>query len=157
MSTPERVTLREVRELLRTFGDSGWAAMTLELDGMHVTVGKHGPPAASARAAAPVSDTAPAPDTTAPPAPPAADTAGCIEARAPAIGTFWVAPSPGEPPFVQVGQSVDAGQQLAVVEVMKLLNPVIAPQAGEIVRVCAANAELVEFDQPLFLIRPADG
>jgi acetyl-CoA carboxylase biotin carboxyl carrier protein len=167
MSTPRRVTLREIQELLRTFGDSGWAAMTLELDGVHVAVGKHGPPAASARAAtAPVPDAAPAPDTPAPPATPApsppeptpaADTAGCVEARAPAIGTFWVAPSPGEPPFVQVGQSVDAGQQLAVVEVMKLMNPVIAPQAGEIVRVCAANAELVEFDQPLFLIRPADG
>ncbi|MFD4250055.1 acetyl-CoA carboxylase biotin carboxyl carrier protein [Amycolatopsis thermoflava] len=169
MTTPEKVTHREVREILRTFQESGWAAMTLELDGMRITVGKDGPPAAAAPSPAPVASApaTPAAPAEAPPAPArvpepalpasAVDTTGCVEVRSPAVGAFWVSPSPGEPPFVQVGQRVEAHDQLAIVEVMKLMNPVVAPQAGEIVRVCAANAELVEFDQLLFLIRPSDG
>ncbi|MBV6759126.1 acetyl-CoA carboxylase biotin carboxyl carrier protein [Rhodococcus opacus] len=174
MTTPERVTHREVREILRTFQDSGWAAMTLELDGMRITVGKDGPPATAGRSAAPalapaaVPASAPAvppaaspatvPATPAPPAPAAdVDTTGCVEVRSQTVGAFWVAPGPGEPPFVQVGQTVEAGQQIAIVEVMKLMNPVVTPHGGEIVQICATNADLVEFDQPLFLIRPTDG
>ncbi|KAF0958942.1 acetyl-CoA carboxylase biotin carboxyl carrier protein [Rhodococcus sp. T7] len=179
MTTPERVTHREVREILRTFQDSGWAAMTLELDGMRITVGKDGPPATAGQSAAPapvpalapvpVSAPAAAPATAVPPAAspastpatpaPAADvdTTGCVEVRSQTVGAFWVAPGPGEPPFVQVGQTVEAGQQIAIVEVMKLMNPVVTPHGGEIVQICATNADLVEFDQPLFLIRPTDG
>ncbi|SEC92884.1 acetyl-CoA carboxylase biotin carboxyl carrier protein [Rhodococcus koreensis] len=166
MTTADRVTHREVQEILRTFQESGWASMTLELDGIRVTVGKDGPPAPASTAVAPsapapapapapvAASSAPAP---APAAPPAVDTTGCIEVRAQTVGAFWVAPGPGEPPFVQVGQTVEAGQQIAIVEVMKLMNPVVTPQGGEIVQICATNADLVEFDQPLFLIRPTDG
>ncbi|MGW4335958.1 acetyl-CoA carboxylase biotin carboxyl carrier protein [Rhodococcus koreensis] len=176
MTTADRVTHREVQEILRTFQESGWASMTLELDGIRVTVGKDGPPAPAPTAVAPtaVAPTAvtpsapaagPAPAPTAsssaaapaPAAPPAVDTTGCIEVRAQTVGAFWVAPGPGEPPFVQVGQTVEAGQQIAIVEVMKLMNPVVTPHGGEIVQICATNADLVEFDQPLFLIRPTDG
>lgn len=76
--------------------------------------------------------------------------------RSPAVGVFWVAPSPGQPPFVELGQVVARDEQLAIVEVMKLMNPVVAPVAGTVVRVCAANASLVEYDQVLFWIRPDD-
>ncbi|MFC9357939.1 acetyl-CoA carboxylase biotin carboxyl carrier protein [Rhodococcus sp. NPDC057014] len=173
MTTADRVTHREVQEILRTFKESGWASMTLEIDGIRVTVGKDGPPAPAAAVPAPASTPAPAPAAAAPPAPapaavappapapevtPAAvDTTGCIEVRAQTVGAFWAAPSPGDPPFVQVGQTVEAGQQIAIVEVMKLMNPVVTPHGGEIVQICAANADLVEFDQVLFLIRPTDG
>lgn len=175
MTTPERVTHREVREILRTFQDSGWAAMTIELDGMRITVGKDGPPATAGQSAPPAAASVPVPvpvsepaaapaavppAASAPPAPARAtvvDTAGCIEVRSQTVGAFWVAPGPGEPPFVQLGQTVEAGQQLAIVEVMKLMNPVVTPQSGEVVQICATNADLVEFDQPLFLIRPTDG
>ncbi|MBW0099272.1 acetyl-CoA carboxylase biotin carboxyl carrier protein subunit, partial [Pseudonocardia sp. KRD-184] len=74
----------------------------------------------------------------------------------PAVGAFWVAPSPGEPPFVEVGSNVGENEQLAIVEVMKLMNPVVTPRAGVVVQVLAANAEMVEYDQVLFLIRPSD-
>ena len=77
--------------------------------------------------------------------------------RSPAVGAFWVAPSPGQPPFVQVGQRVAQDEQLAIVEVMKLMNPVVATTAGEVVQICAANAEMVEYEQVLFWIRPTDG
>jgi biotin carboxyl carrier protein len=52
---------------------------------------------------------------------------------------------------------VAADEQLAIVEVMKLMNPVVAPLAGEVVQVCAANSELVEYDQVLFVLRPDHG
>ncbi|MFB9739827.1 acetyl-CoA carboxylase biotin carboxyl carrier protein [Pseudonocardia sulfidoxydans] len=198
---PDSVTYREIQEILRSFRDSGWTGMTVDLHGMRITVGKNGPPAAPA-APAPIAnerhsgatelrdsavraapEAAPA---AAPPAAPAAappgnerhsgatqsrdsvvratpgvgggvDTTGCVAVSSPAVGAFWVAPSPGQPPFVAVGDTVTHDQQLAIVEVMKLMNPVVAPVAGTVVQVCAANADLVEFEQTLFLIRPADG
>jgi acetyl-CoA carboxylase biotin carboxyl carrier protein len=178
MTTPESVTYREVQEILRTFADSGWSGMTLEVEGMRITVGKNGPPTTGT--AAPTATVAPAETTTVAPAAPAiapaaaepapakpapagpppasaVDTTGCVEVRSPAVGSFWVAPSPGEPPFVAVGQTVADGEQLAIVEVMKLMNPVISGISGEVVQVCAANASLVEYEQVLFLIRPSDG
>jgi acetyl-CoA carboxylase biotin carboxyl carrier protein len=160
---PESVTFREVKELLRTFQDSGWSGMTVELHGMTITVGKHGPPAAPSErptrvsevgdSRAPVSDSRPVvSDSRKSGAAP--DLSGCVAVTSPAVGAFWVAPSPGQPPFVQVGDVVERDQQLAIVEVMKLMNPVVAPVAGTVVHVAAANADLVEFEQPLFWIRP---
>ncbi|HET6393672.1 MAG TPA: acetyl-CoA carboxylase biotin carboxyl carrier protein [Blastococcus sp.] len=170
---PDAVTHREIREILRTFAASGWSTLELEVRGMRIVVGKDGPPAAATTApAAGAAATAPVP---APPAPPAAapavvapapapaapaapvDTEGLVAVRSPAVGAFWVSPAPGQPPFVEVGQVVARDEQLAIVEVMKLMNPVVATQPGEVVQICATNAELVEYDQVLFLIRPSDG
>lgn len=81
---------------------------------------------------------------------------GLVTVSSPTVGAFWVAPDPGSPPFVEVGAHVEAGEQLAIVEVMKLMNPVLSEVSGEVVAVRARNAELVEFGQPLFLIRPND-
>ncbi|MGY1829718.1 acetyl-CoA carboxylase biotin carboxyl carrier protein [Geodermatophilus sp. SYSU D01180] len=178
---PLSVTLRELQEVIRTFQRSDWTGMTLEVRGLRITIGKDGPPgaltaaAASAPAAAPPAAAAAPPPVAVPPpvpAPPpptpvvagagpvsgaaAVDTTGCVAVRSPAVGAFWTAPSPGQPPFVQVGDTVTADQQLAIVEVMKLMNPVVAPAAGEVVEVCARNAELVEYEQVLFWIRPSD-
>jgi acetyl-CoA carboxylase biotin carboxyl carrier protein len=163
----DAVTYREVQEILRTFQRSGWTAMTLELHGLRVSVGRDGPPTGAAQPApAPVAPAvAPPPPPEPPPAPtspalappqPAAgvDTTGCEAVRSPAVGAFWLAPAPGQPPFVEVGQTVERDQQVAIVEVMKLMNPVVAPVAGEVVEVCARNAEMVEYDQVLFWIRP---
>jgi acetyl-CoA carboxylase biotin carboxyl carrier protein len=179
---PEAVTYREVQEILRTFRDSGWTGMTVHLHGMRITVGKDGPPrgagagVADAPPAAPPPAVAPAPGAPAaapaavPPGPPPTsgaatptggdapvDLSGCVDVHSPAVGAFWVAPSPGQPPFVEVGQTVAQDEQLAIVEVMKLMNPVVAPVAGTVVQVCAANADLVEYEQVLFRIRPSDG
>jgi acetyl-CoA carboxylase biotin carboxyl carrier protein len=177
---PESATFRAVQEIIRTFQGSGWTAMTLDVSGMHIILGKHGRPAGpvggpSAATAAPAATaalaaaapaaaapTSPAtPEAASPSAHPApsvsVDTTGCVAVRSPAVGAFWVAPSPGQPPFVQVGQQVAQDEQLAIVEVMKLMNPVVATTAGEVVLVCAANAEMVEYEQVLFWIRPTDG
>ncbi len=168
----ERVTHREVAELLRAFEASGWSGMDLTVRGMHIVIGKHGPPTAMRTAArTPVPSVASeqpsaiahsssdATKLSSPPGPVAApdDTAGLVAVRSPTVGAFWVAPSPGQAPFVAVGQTVAEGDQLAIIEVMKLMNPVLAPVAGEVTAVCTANASGVEFDQVLFWIRPVDG
>jgi len=81
--------------------------------------------------------------------------AGHTLVTAPMLGTFYGAPKPGEPAFVQVGDAVAADSVLCIVEVMKLMNSVIAGASGEIAAVFVKDGDLVEFEQPLFAIRTA--
>jgi acetyl-CoA carboxylase biotin carboxyl carrier protein len=74
--------------------------------------------------------------------------------RAPLVGTFYRAPQPDADPFVSVSDFVEAGQTLAVVEAMKLLNHINAEVAGRVVEICVGDGEPVEFDQPLIRILP---
>jgi acetyl-CoA carboxylase biotin carboxyl carrier protein len=74
--------------------------------------------------------------------------------RSPIVGTFYRAPSPGAKTFVKVGDSVEVGQVLCIIEAMKLMNEIESDMAGEIVKVLAENSQPVEYGQPLFLIRP---
>ncbi|WP_153450936.1 acetyl-CoA carboxylase biotin carboxyl carrier protein [Streptomyces smaragdinus] len=71
---------------------------------------------------------------------------------APLVGTFYVAPAPTAPPFVQVGDQVEKGQQLGIIEAMKLMNPVEATRSGRVVEVLVADGEPVEYGQPLVLL-----
>ena len=73
----------------------------------------------------------------------------------PMVGTVYLAPEPGAPPFVQVGQSVDADTQGGIVEVMKLMNSIVAGQRGVVSDILVEDGEAVEYAQPLFLITPA--
>jgi acetyl-CoA carboxylase biotin carboxyl carrier protein len=79
---------------------------------------------------------------------------GLVEMRAPMVGTFYRAPSPAEPPFVAVGDEVQAGDPLCLIEVMKLYTTIEAQHAGRITEIGAENGALVEFNQLLFVIEP---
>lgn len=70
------------------------------------------------------------------------------------VGTFYVAPAPGEPPFVKVGDEVTANQTLCIVEAMKLMNEITADEMGIVREVCLEDASPVEFGTPLFYIEP---
>ncbi|MFE3205103.1 acetyl-CoA carboxylase biotin carboxyl carrier protein [Embleya sp. NPDC055664] len=70
--------------------------------------------------------------------------------RAPLVGTFYAAPEPGAPPFVAVGDLVEAGQQVAIIEAMKLMNPIEADRAGRVTAVLVKNGDGVGYDEPLF-------
>ncbi|MFE0749027.1 acetyl-CoA carboxylase biotin carboxyl carrier protein [Gordonia sp. NPDC058843] len=165
----------EITEILRSFEESAWTGLHLTVGGVTVSAGKDAPPPATGRAPASVPSepvTAPAPTASAPPSAAAAPTAasapvrpeadtaidegGLVAITAPTVGSFWVAPDPGSPPFVEVGSRVEAGDQLAIVEVMKLMSPVVSDVAGVVAAIRARNADMVEFGQPLFLIRPDD-
>jgi acetyl-CoA carboxylase biotin carboxyl carrier protein len=74
--------------------------------------------------------------------------------RAPMIGTFYVASAPGEPPFVQPGDRVEAGQTIGIIEAMKIMNEIAADRSGVVVEVVAANGEPVEFGSMLIRLAP---
>ncbi len=108
-------------------------------------------PPAPAPAAAAVPSPGPAAPST--PAAPAAEE-GLHTVKSPIVGTFYEAPSPGAPPFVKVGDVVELGQVLCIVEAMKLLNEIESDLAGEIVKKLATNGQPIEYGQELFVIRP---
>ncbi len=97
----------------------------------------------------------PAPLVSAAPTAPAApvEEAGLHLVRSPIVGSYYESPSPGSPAFVKVGDKVQAGQVLCIVEAMKLMNEIESDAAGEIVKVMMANSQPVEYGQPLFAIR----
>lgn len=80
---------------------------------------------------------------------------GLAIVTAPMVGTVYLSPEPGAPPFVTVGQAVDAGSPLCIVEVMKLMNSITAECAGMVSDILVDDAEAVEFGQGLFVITPA--
>ncbi len=82
---------------------------------------------------------------------------GLHAVRSPLVGTFYRAPAPGESAYVEVGDEVRQGQTLCIVEAMKLMNEIVADVSGEVVEVLAENSGGVEYDQPLFHLRPDGG
>jgi acetyl-CoA carboxylase biotin carboxyl carrier protein len=111
---------------------------------------------ANARAAAPASAPAPAavPVAATPAAPVAADPlADSHIVKSPIVGTYYGSPSPGAPPFVGVGDRVEKGQVVCIVEAMKLMNEIESDATGEIVKCFVSNGQPIEFGQPLFAIR----
>ncbi|MGB9236869.1 MAG: acetyl-CoA carboxylase biotin carboxyl carrier protein [Terriglobales bacterium] len=75
--------------------------------------------------------------------------------RSPIVGTFYEAPSPGAPPFVKVGDTLEVGQVLCIVEAMKLMNEIECDVAGELVKKLISNGQPIEYGQELFAVRPA--
>jgi len=93
-----------------------------------------------------------------PTAPPAGDAAGAdakgTKVESPSVGLFWRAPSPGAPPFVELGARVQAGDTVAIVEVMKLMNHVASPVDGVVTAILVENGAAVEFGQPIVVVDP---
>jgi acetyl-CoA carboxylase biotin carboxyl carrier protein len=81
---------------------------------------------------------------------------GLHTVRSPIVGTFYESPSPGAPPFVKAGDTVEVGQVLCIVEAMKLMNEIESDVSGEIVKRLVNNGQPVEYGQELFAIRPTD-
>jgi acetyl-CoA carboxylase biotin carboxyl carrier protein len=145
---------REIKEILEILEESGWDQAEVTIDDVTLSVSKGAAPAAppppstpAPAAPAPAAPT-PAPPTAAtPPDPPPGHAVA-----SPSVGVFWRSPEPGATPFVDVGQAVEAGQTLCIVEVMKLMQHVTADVEGEITAIHVENSEHVEFDTPLFSI-----
>ena len=111
------------------------------------------PPQMSLPAAAPVAHTSVAPGAPGAPAAPAAPKGTPL--KAPMIGTFYRSGGPDQPAFVSVGEVVEKGQIVCIIEAMKLFNEIEAEASGRIIQVMVENATPVEFDQPLFMIEAA--
>ena len=69
------------------------------------------------------------------------------------VGVFYAAPNPGEAPFVNVGQTISAGETLGIIEAMKIMNPIEATQSGVVEEILVKNGDVIQFGQPLFRYR----
>ncbi len=157
---PEKgaLPLDDVGRLVELLAESGVGEIRVRQGELEITVKARieGPAGATVEpSAAPViaQTTAPLAEAVSEPGP-AERNGGMHVARSPVVGTFYRAPAPGEEPYVEVGDRVGAGQALCIVEAMKLMNEILADVSGEVVEVLVEDAKGVEYDQPLFRIRP---
>jgi len=136
---------------VRIVQESGIGEVTIEEDGMRISVRSTPDLPAGAPGQAPLS--VPEPDL-----PAATAVSGTlVRVESPMVGTFYRAPQPGAPPFVEVGDVVAPGQTLCILEAMKLMNEVKADVEGVVRGVHAENAQPVEFGQLLFELEPLAG
>ena len=154
------VNLKELKDIITLMNEHGLAEIELEREGVKVRVRKAGsafeaegtaiermermvaslPAAVSA---APASAAAPE----------AAKSAG-TEIKSPMVGTFYRSPAPDAPPFVEVGQQIEVGQVLCIIEAMKLMNEIKAEMRGRIAAIPIENGQPIEFGQVLFVVEP---
>jgi len=147
--------LRKLKTLIDLVADSGIAELEITEGEDKVRIVKTmpqpiyaAPPPAYAMA--PASAGAAAPALAPAPMPAASPDADAV--KAPMVGTFYRAPNPGAPSFVEVGQTVKEGQPLCIIEAMKLLNEIEADKSGVVRQILVENGEPVEYGQPLFII-----
>ena len=150
--------IRKIKKLIELVEESGIAELEITEGEESVRINRHSPaPAQQVHYAS----AAPAPSAPAPAAPaaapasaesaPAAEESGHI-VRSPMVGTFYESPAPGAKAFVQVGQQVNVGDTLCIVEAMKMMNQIEADASGTVKKILVENEAPVEFDQPLFII-----
>lgn len=145
---------KELRELIEIISRSNFSTFELEREGFKLKLVKDGTPSPAAEAVG-APEGAPGPSSAAPvPAVPELGASDLVELKSPIVGTFYGAPSPGAPSFVEVGDRVRQGQVLCIVEAMKLMNEIEAEMDAEIVEVVAANGQPVEYGDVLFRYRP---
>jgi len=158
------MNLKELKELIEFLEEKNIAEFEMERGDVKVRIKRAGEQTivhtggeprfyAVPSAPAPELGSAPVVAAAAPPAPPTPE-AGLHMVKSPIVGTFYEAPSPGAPPFVKPGDSVEVGQVLCIVEAMKLLNEIECDVAGEIVKNLAVNGQPIEYGQDLFVVRP---
>jgi acetyl-CoA carboxylase biotin carboxyl carrier protein len=148
------IDARLVRKLADILTETGLSEIEVEHDSLKIRVAKTltaapvqyaAPPPLAAPAASPAPAAVPAAE--AAPAPARGDSV-----TSPMVGTIYLQPNPGASAFVKVGDTVEAGQTLFIVEAMKTMNPIPAPRAGKIVEILVEDAQPVEFGEPLAII-----
>ena len=148
------LTAADVAEIMRLVEQSGFDELTLEIDGMKLSL-RRGAPAESSVSGAAVAETsavspmsAPRPAESNGPSDP-----NVHEVTSPLLGTFYRAPKPGAPPFVEVGAQVDEETVVAIIEVMKLMNTVRAGVRGTVNEILLSDGALAEYGETLLRVR----
>ena len=149
--------LRKIKTLIDLVQESGIAELEVKEGEESVRISRFPTGGVAQQVLLPPTTAMPAPAAPAP-APAAAESPAKSSGhvvRSPMVGTFYRAPSPGAKAFVEVGQTVKAGQVLCIIEAMKMLNQIESDKSGVISSIVAENEKPVEFDQPLFVIEEA--
>ncbi|WP_406676339.1 acetyl-CoA carboxylase biotin carboxyl carrier protein [Moorella sp. ACPs] len=149
----KKMDLKDITQLIKALEETGITELNLESEGVKIMIRRGGDRGGST-GPAPVVQVTPDDEPRArvdiPPVQPADD---IIEVRAPMVGTFYRAPAPDAPPFVEVGTRVKPGQTLCIIEAMKLMNELTAETAGQVVKILAENGQPVEYGQVLFHLK----
>ncbi|MEW5975647.1 MAG: acetyl-CoA carboxylase biotin carboxyl carrier protein [Acidobacteriota bacterium] len=163
------MNIKEIKELMEAVAQNGIAELEVERAGVKVRIRKEGTPVVTSSVSVPISQSV-APfhgaslsvgpgEVSAPFKVPSETLAQNDEdlfiVRSPIVGTFYRSPNPTAEPFVVVGDSIEPGRVLCIIEAMKLMNEIEAEVSGEIVKIYVENGEPVEFGQSLFGIRPS--
>ena len=151
-----KIDYDELRKLIGLLEEKGLSVFELEVEGLKIKIGRNAPQLAPSAVAPPVGPTS------GPVAEAAAEAiAQAIEAAkghhmitSPMVGTFYRAPDPASPPFVDIGDIVKKGQTLCIIEAMKLMNEIEADVDGTVVEIYGENAKPVEYGQKLFALLP---
>jgi acetyl-CoA carboxylase biotin carboxyl carrier protein len=155
--------IKQIQELVKLINKTNIGEITIEEEGVKITVKQKKDPVQHIVASAPAYSSAPPPQQATPAAatPPAATKAAepkadnLITIKSPMIGTFYRQAGPGKPIFVNVGDEVTTGKVVCIIEAMKLFNEIESEVKGKIVKVLVEDASPVEYDQPLFLVDPS--
>ena len=155
------MNIKEIKDMINLMNENGLVEIEIEKDGLKLRLKKSGSGIQQEFSAMPVVPQV----VTAPQASQAGtvlqakeadiSTKGLIEVKSPMVGTFYRAPAPDAPPYVQEGQNIDLGQVVCIIEAMKLMNEIKSEIKGKVVKILVENADPVEFGQTLFLIEPA--
>ena len=151
------VNVKELKELIALMNEHQLVEMELEKEGMKVRLRKAGSEVSveggmvERSAARGPAQIIPAPV----PAPDAPPKISGTEIKSPMVGTFYRAPAPEAPPFVEVGQEIKVGQVLCIIEAMKLMNEFKSEVKGRIVKILVENAQPIEFGHALFIVEPS--
>ncbi|MGB2601252.1 MAG: acetyl-CoA carboxylase biotin carboxyl carrier protein [Candidatus Omnitrophota bacterium] len=152
------MNIKKIKELVELMNDNDLMQVEIEEEGTKVKLTKNGAGAIEqvvtpVAAKAPVTAAAPAAVEVA--EQPATVTKGGKDVKSPMVGTFYKSASPDSDPYVKVGDVVQKGDVLCIVEAMKLMNEVKAEFGGKVLEICVDNADPVEYGQNLFIIEPA--
>jgi acetyl-CoA carboxylase biotin carboxyl carrier protein len=158
------MNLEEIKDLIKLVSKSGLGKVEIEREGFRISIkGSQSEPVmyqAAPMVAAPVAAAPNAAPASAPAAPASsennsADDSKYITIKSPMIGTFYRTPGPDKDAFVNVGDSIQKGDKVCIIEAMKTFNEIESEISGKIVKVLVDNASPVDYDQPLFLVDPA--
>jgi acetyl-CoA carboxylase biotin carboxyl carrier protein len=147
--------IKEIKDMINLMNENGLTELEIEKEGVRIRLKKgalgaveqaveHSIPRSSAQAApasAPAQEKAPARNT--------------VDIKSPMVGTFYRAPSPEAPPYIGIGDVIDVGQVICIIEAMKLMNEIKSEVRGKVVDIQVDNAEPVEFGQVLIVVEPS--
>jgi acetyl-CoA carboxylase biotin carboxyl carrier protein len=149
--------IRKIKKLIELLEESDLAEIEVQEGEESVRISRHGKAVHTVVGAQPMMMTAPPPPTQAAPAASVSTEAPPLPPKghtitSPIVGSFYRSPAPGSPPFVEVGQRVNAGDTLCIIEAMKMLNQIESDKAGVVAAILVENGQPVEYGQPLFII-----
>ena len=135
--------IRKIKKLIDLMIESDLQAIEVKEGDQSIALTRRNPVVAAAVQTMPTATTA---------APVVKTPRGALE-TSPMVGVYYAAQSPGEPPFVKVGQTISAGETLGIIEAMKIMNPIEATQSGVVEEILVNNGDVIQFGQPIFRYR----